>query len=157
MLRAVNERTTMCRPADDCKVHFHAHLHPRFTQDFRRQLTIAEQVALLAAVERRGRHSWEAVAADVGLQWPHWRLLQCYHAAVRDTTGACDEQQWDAEQDAKLIKAAIDLTGTSNKRRRVPWLVRAPAAGSAVVIACVLFGHCRLHSAGAAALCRHCH
>lgn len=117
----------LCRAADDCKVHFHAHMHARFTQDFQRPLSAEEQAALRAAIERHGRHNWEAVAADVGLRWPAWRLLQCCHAAEREAAGSDGAEAWDAGLDAKLIKAAVDLTGMSNKRRRVSWLVRACA------------------------------
>eukprot|EP00892_Ulva_mutabilis_P006324 jgi/Ulvmu1/4063/UM019_0041.1 len=121
------------RPADDCKVHFHAHLHPSFSQDFHRPLTPEEQAALRAAVEQHGLQQWPRVAADTGLRWPPWRLLQCYHAAVREAEGADAAAEWDAALDDKLIKAAMELTGLSNNdRRRVSWLRVAHAVGGGV-------------------------
>lgn len=111
----------LCRPADDCKVHFEAHLHPRFAHDFERELTPSEQLLLLSAVENHGRNNWAAVATDIGLQWPHWRLLQCFNRALCSRNA--DRVMWDNSLDAKLIKTAVEFSATSNKRRRVSWLV----------------------------------
>lgn len=102
-------------------------MHPRYSDDIQRSLAEEEQAALRAAVDVHGSLSWDRVSASTGLRWPPWRLLQCYHAALRDAPAADEVPAWDAALDDKLIRAAMELTGMSNNdRRRVSWLVRTP-------------------------------
>ena len=77
-VRTSHNSPPLRRSAHECRVRYHAHLHPRLAADAGRALTADEEAALLAAVREHGERDWPAVGRTLGLAWPPWRLLAAY-------------------------------------------------------------------------------
>jgi hypothetical protein len=122
-------------------VRFHSHIHPSIPPTAGCQLTPEEEKGLIAAVDKHGSRNWAMVAAESGLAWPPWRLLQAFR---RVQTRAVTTEGFNSERDSELLAVTKRLMVVGATNRQVSWLVchsRELTLGS-VQNKMDVYGHC---------------